>query len=102
MVHGRTAYIVACGPRTKGSKPGSVSVYGRPFRSAAVYSGLTSMPSGVRQFSACTSPPGADLAAALSQAESDWEFNGFSDMLASLNGPGRRLMRLTISSIIQN
>jgi hypothetical protein len=25
MVHGRTAYIVACGPRRKGAKPGSVS-----------------------------------------------------------------------------
>jgi hypothetical protein len=25
IVHGRTAYIVACGPRMKGSKPGSVS-----------------------------------------------------------------------------
>ena len=25
-VHGRTEYIVACGPRIKGSKPGSVLV----------------------------------------------------------------------------
>jgi hypothetical protein len=41
--------------------------------SAAVYSGLTVMPSGVTQFSAATSPPGADLAAALFQAaRSGW------------------------------
>ena len=32
--------------------------------SSAVYSGLTTMPSGVVQFKAATSPPGADLAAA--------------------------------------
>jgi hypothetical protein len=88
MVHGRTAYMVACGPRTKGAKPGSVSVYGRPFTSAAVYSGFTTMPSGVCQASARGSPPGADLAAAFSQAASDSEFIGVSDMLASLAGPG--------------
>src|SRR5574337_1787686 len=64
MVHGRTAYIVACGPRTNGSKPGSVSVCARPCRSAAVYSGLTVRPSGVTQFSASSRPPGADFAAA--------------------------------------
>ena len=64
MVHGRTAYIVACGPRMKGSKPGSVSAWGSAAVSAAVYSGLTVMPSGVTQSRAETSPPGADLAAA--------------------------------------
>ena len=68
MVHGRAAYIVACGPRTYGSKPGSVSAYGRPSRSRAVYSGFTAMPSGVTQLSASTLPPGADLAAARAQA----------------------------------
>ena len=47
----------ACGPRTNGAKPGSVSAYGRPATSAAVYSGLTSMPSGVCQVS------GIDVAA---------------------------------------
>jgi hypothetical protein len=72
MVQGRTAYIVACGPRMKGSKPGSVSACGRPAVSAAVYSGLTVMPSGVVQFSAATSPPGADLAAALPLLERGW------------------------------
>ena len=35
MVHGRPAYIVACGPRRQGSKPGSVSAYCSPCRSAA-------------------------------------------------------------------
>ena len=55
----------ACGPRTKGSKPGSVSACGRPCRSAAVYSGLTVMPSGVTQFRPSRRPPGAALAAAL-------------------------------------
>ena len=68
IVHGRTAYIVACGPRRKGSKPGNVFAWGRSFTSSAVYSGLTAMPSGVTQFSATTSPPGADLAAALCQS----------------------------------
>src|SRR4051812_46402345 len=67
MVQGRAAYIVACGPRRKGAKPGSVSVCASPCRSAAVYSGLTVMPSGVTQFRAAGSPPGADLAAALVQ-----------------------------------
>jgi hypothetical protein len=38
IVQGRTAYIVACGPRMKGSKPGSVSVCGSAAASAAVYS----------------------------------------------------------------
>ena len=36
--------------------------------SSVVYSGLTRMPSGVCQFNASTSPPGADLAADLRQA----------------------------------
>ncbi len=60
--------MVACGPRKKGSKPGKVLVGGRPARSAAVYRGLTEIPSGVIQLSAATSPLGADLAAALAQA----------------------------------
>ncbi|MCY1362486.1 hypothetical protein D9M69_492060 [compost metagenome] len=68
MVQGRTAYMVACGPRMKGSKPGKVLVCGRWAVSSAVYSGLTQMPSGVSQFSAFTSPPGADFWAALVQA----------------------------------
>ena len=38
-------------------------VYGKSAVSAAVYSGLTTMPSGVVQFKADTSAPGADLAA---------------------------------------
>ncbi|GAB1413638.1 hypothetical protein MASR1M97_23740 [Candidatus Desulfobacillus denitrificans] len=29
MVHGRTAYMVACGPRRKGSSPGRVSACGQ-------------------------------------------------------------------------
>src|SRR5258706_15402651 len=82
MVHGLTAYIVACGPRTKGAKPGSVSVQGRPAMSDAVYSGFMVMPSGVSQLSASTFPPGADFAAAFCQAASDFEFNRSSDMHA--------------------
>jgi len=60
--------MVACGPRTKGAKPGRVSVYCSPSTSCLVYSGLTAMPSGVIQFSASMSAPGDDLAAALRQA----------------------------------
>ncbi|MNT39364.1 hypothetical protein D3C72_1756050 [compost metagenome] len=44
---------------------------GRLAVSSAVYSGLTVMPSGVTQFKAFTSPPGADLAAALAHASSE-------------------------------
>src|SRR5690606_11985115 len=68
MVHGRVAYIVACGPRTKGSKPGSVSAKGRSATSAAVYNALTVMPSGVTQSRRLTSPSGAFRAAAARQA----------------------------------
>ena len=68
IVHGRCAYIVGCGPRTNGSNPGSVSAYGRSFVSAAVYSGLTAMPSGVCQVRLSTGAPRSDLAAAASQA----------------------------------
>ena len=71
MVHGRTAYIVACGPRLYGGNPGSVSVSGRPCTSAAVYSGLTTMPSGVVQRSASSEPPGADFAAAFAHCSSE-------------------------------
>src|SRR5690606_34205682 len=80
MVHGRVAYIVACGPRTKGSKPGSVSAKGRPATSAAVYSGLMRMPSGVTQSSRLTSPSGALREAALRQASrSDGGTGGKAD-----------------------
>src|SRR5690606_36721740 len=73
MVHGLTAYIVGCGPRRKGSKPGSVSVCARPSVSALVYSGLTLRPSGVIQLSFSTSPPGECLAAIFFQASmSGW------------------------------
>ena len=91
MVHGRTAYIVACGPRTKGAKPGSVSACGRPCRSAAVYSGLTVMPSGVTQFSASSWPPGADLAAAWAQASS-------SAAAAGLDGFGHVILQMQCRS----
>src|SRR5215469_12297443 len=68
MVHGLTAYIVACGPRTKGSRPGSVSAAARPARSAAVYSGLTTSESGVCQFSESSGAPRSDSRAAAFQA----------------------------------
>ena len=57
-----------------------------PAMSAAVYSGLTVMPSGVTQFSASTSPPGADLAAALLQASrrGRCEFGVLSVMAGSI------------------
>jgi hypothetical protein len=75
IVQGRAAYIVACGPRRKGAKPGSVSAYGSPSRSCAVYSGLTAMPSGVCQFSASRLPPGADFAAACFHSSSETGLN---------------------------
>src|SRR3990167_2922923 len=81
MVHGRTAYIVACGPRMKGSKPGSELAGGRPATSAAGFRGLTFSPSGVIQLSAATSPPGADLAAAMAHCSSVAGWNsGVLDM----------------------
>ena len=64
MVQGLTAYIVACGPRTNGSSPGSVSVAGNPARSCAVYSGLTTSESGVCQFSDSSGAPRNDSSAA--------------------------------------
>jgi hypothetical protein len=64
IVHGLTAYIVGCGPRTKGSKPGMVSACGRSRVSAAVYSGFTGIPSGVCQMSSSSDPLGALFAAA--------------------------------------
>ena len=60
--------MVACGPRMKGSKPGSVLVYGKSLTSSAVYNGLTVMPSGVCQLRASTFPAGADLAADFCQS----------------------------------
>ncbi len=102
MVHGRTAYIVACGPRTKGAKPGSVSVCCSPFRSAAVYSGLTRMPSGVTQSSASSWPPGADLAAACAQAASAAASAGFLTVsVMALSRCGTAAQRLA-SSVAQN
>src|SRR5215510_4557304 len=80
MVHGRPAYMVACGPRTKGSKPGSVSVNGRPSASFFVYSGRTAMPSGVTQVKAARSPRGADLVAAFCQVSRLEEFSSGSLM----------------------
>ena len=68
MVHGRTAYIVACGPLKNGAKPGNVCVCGKSAVSSAVYKGLTVMPSGVSQFNRFMSPSGADLAAAFSHS----------------------------------
>src|SRR4051794_15819049 len=46
MVHGCVVYIVGYGPRRNGARPGYVSVASSPSRSASVYSGLMSMPSG--------------------------------------------------------
>ena len=82
--------MVACGPRMKGSKPGSVSACGSAAVSAAVYSGLTVMPSGVVQFSADTSPPGADLAAALFHCSrvAGWKGVGASALMAGFLGQG--------------
>jgi hypothetical protein len=68
MVHGRTEYIVAWGPRKNGSKPGKVLANGSPSVSAAVYKAFNLMPSGVCQPSASTFPLGADLVAALFHA----------------------------------
>ena len=78
MVHGRTAYIVGCGPRMNGAKPGSVSASsgrGSAATSAAVYSGFTTRPSGVVQFSAATSPPGANFDAARVHCSSETRGN---------------------------
>ena len=57
---------------------------GQPLHVLLVYSGLTVMPSGVFQFRAATSPPGADLAAAFSQASRLEEFGSFSLMTGPL------------------
>ena len=70
MVQGRTAYIEACGPRTKGAKPGNELVLGKSATSAAVYKGFTAIPSGVCHVNAFKSPLGADLAAALAHCSS--------------------------------
>jgi hypothetical protein len=45
-----------------------VCVCSKPAVSSAVYKGLTVMPSGVSQFNRFMSPPGADLAAAVSHS----------------------------------
>src|SRR5471032_332274 len=71
MVHGRAAYMLACGPRTYGAKPGSVSVCGRSATSDLVYSALSVMPSAVSVSRRDGSPPGADLAAARRQSSSE-------------------------------
>jgi hypothetical protein len=68
IVHGRLAYMVARTPREKGANPGSESSPSTPARSAAVYSGRTSMPSGVCQISVSASAPFRSLAARLRQS----------------------------------
>src|SRR5689334_9728484 len=77
MVQGRTAYMVACGPRMKGSKPGSVSAYGSSEVSVAVYRGFTAMPSGVCQFKASRGQLGEDFAAALRHCSRVADANSF-------------------------
>src|SRR5262245_52612659 len=91
MVHGRPAYMVACGPRTNGSKPGRVSACDSPSTSRRVYRAWTVMPAGVTQFRFATSPPGADLAAAFFQPSREVEFgNG-----ALMGSPPARARPLT-------
>src|SRR3954454_19889155 len=70
MVHGRFAYIVARGPRTNGSIPGSPPTVSSASRSAAVYSGFTPMPSGVSHVNVPGSAPFSSLAARSRQRSS--------------------------------
>src|SRR5512146_1562471 len=69
MVQGRLVYMVPRIPRVKGAKPGRLSV-SRPARSAAVYSGLTAMPSGVAQVRPLASLPAISLLARARQSPS--------------------------------
>ena len=63
IVHGRTAYIVGLRPAHERLRSRAACRRAARQRgmSAAVYSGLTVRPSGVVQFSAARSPPGADF-----------------------------------------
>src|SRR5687768_48433 len=65
MVHGRCEYMVACGPRAKGSTPG-VAASAAPGRSSTVYTGLMRMPSAVGTPRSAASLP-ASLAASFFQ-----------------------------------
>ena len=56
IVHRRFVYIVARGPRANSSRPGTPPTVSSASRSAAVYSGLTAMSSGVCRTRACRGP----------------------------------------------